>query len=60
MIYLSICLSIHPLTLRKLLKSHLFGLAFSPSSTVRPPADEPVLAPIITHDHADHAKDFRL
>ena len=41
------------LTFRKLLKSHLFDLSFSPCpSAARPPVDEPALASIMTHDHA--------
>ena len=40
-------------TLRKLLKSHLFDLAFHPSSSVvRLPVDEPTLASTTTQDHA--------
>ena len=41
------------LTFRKLLKSHLFDLAFHPSSPAAwLPFDEPALVSIMTHDHA--------
>ena len=39
------------LTFRKLLKSHLFDLAFPPSAA-QLSVDEPALASIMTHDHA--------
>ena len=49
------------LTFRKLHKSHLFDLAFHPIPlAARLPVDEPVLASIMTHDHAKDVCAFEL